>query len=243
VKGHFAGLMANLCLPGGASGDIVRAGFVMRESQSKSRIAVGSVVDRLLDTFGLFALSCGGAVFALDSQKWLGGPLPKIGLLFLAGVTGIVLFPFIARRMSGISVVSKVMDAVDGYRQAPGKLALCLLMSLAVQSAFIGCNIALAAASGIHVPTAAWFFAWPLAKLFAMLPISMGGLGVREASLAALLSGFGAPAAKVVGVGLVWQTVLITSGLLGGATVFLSTKALESKATPKPFPRVEGADS
>jgi uncharacterized membrane protein YbhN (UPF0104 family) len=61
-----------------------------------------------------------------------------------------------------------------------------------------------------------WFLVWPLAKLAGLLPISLGGLAVREATLAALLAPFGVPIALGVVCSLLWQTVLIAGGLLGG---------------------------
>jgi uncharacterized membrane protein YbhN (UPF0104 family) len=100
-----------------------------------------------------------------------------------------------------------------------------------VQSAFIGLNIALATEGAIDAPIAAWFFAWPLSKLISMVPISIGGLGVREASLAALMVRFGAVPAKVVAVGLLWQTILYASGLIGGITLLMSAKLRLGMAT------------
>jgi uncharacterized membrane protein YbhN (UPF0104 family) len=112
-----------------------------------------------------------------------------------------------------------------------GRLALCLLLSIAVQVAFIAATIRLADIAGVVAPVAAWFFAWPLSKLIATLPISVAGLGVREASLAGFLAPFGAPAAAVVGIGLLWQTVQITGGLLGALVVFVSARALGDRPT------------
>ncbi len=83
----------------------------------------------------------------------------------------------------------------------------------------------LARESGVIAPTAAWFFAWSTSKLLAVLPISVGGLGVREASLAALLAPFGAAPARVVAVGLLWQSILFTSGLLGGLFMMVLSRS------------------
>ena len=49
-----------------------------------------------------------------------------------------------------------------------------------------------------------------------MMPISQGGIGVREATLVALLRPFGAPPALAFAAGLVFQTILIGGGLLSG---------------------------
>jgi uncharacterized membrane protein YbhN (UPF0104 family) len=63
-------------------------------------------------------------------------------------------------------------------------------------------------------------FAYPLAKLVALAPLTQGGIGVREAALAVLLVPFGAAPVRTVAAGLVWETVVITAGLLAGAGAF-----------------------
>jgi len=230
LRAHFAGLVANLCLPGVAGGDVVRAGLVMRGADDKARIAVGSLGDRLLDSFGLLLLACAGALFAIEGRDWWAGPLPRIAGLALIGLAGLWLASVLLPRLPMTGAVAKIADAVADFRRRPGLLGCCLLLSVSVQAVFIGLNIALAAACGLAIPAAAWFFAWPLAKLLAVLPVSIGGLGVREAGLAALLAPFGASAAIVVAVGLIWQTILIAGGLLGGAALALAGRAARPSA-------------
>jgi uncharacterized membrane protein YbhN (UPF0104 family) len=121
-------------------------------------------------------------------------------------------------------LVASMSEAMTALRRRPSALAGCLCLSMSVQSCFIGVNILLAENSGLFLPAAAWFYAWPLAKLLALAPISLGGLGVREASLAALLAPLGAPPAPVVAVGLLWQSILFASGLLGGGVLLLFTR-------------------
>lgn len=121
--------------------------------------------------------------------------------------------------------MDKLGASFHALRRRPGSLALCFGLSLSIQAVFVGVNILLASQSGVAVPPAAWFFAWSVSKLLAVLPISAGGLGVREASLAALLSPFGAPAERVVAVGLVWQSILLAGGLLGGLLLMLLSRS------------------
>ena len=68
---------------------------------------------------------------------------------------------------------------------------------------------------GVTTALAAWFVAWPLSKLIAVLPISLGGIGVREAALVSLLAPYGAPREAVLASGILWQAVLIVTGLAG----------------------------
>jgi uncharacterized membrane protein YbhN (UPF0104 family) len=89
---------------------------------------------------------------------------------------------------------------------------------------------------GLDIGLAPWFVAWPLSKIIAILPISLGGIGVREAALVSLLAPFGAPSALVFASGLLWQGVLMASGLLGLAVGSLFGAA-PLPAPPSPVQR------
>jgi uncharacterized membrane protein YbhN (UPF0104 family) len=66
--------------------------------------------------------------------------------------------------------------------------------------------------------------------LVAVLPLTQGGIGLREAALVALLSPLGAPGPLVLAAGLVWEAVVITGGLIAGAVAL----ALRSRGEPPP---------
>jgi uncharacterized membrane protein YbhN (UPF0104 family) len=57
------------------------------------------------------------------------------------------------------------------------------------------------------------------------MPITQGGIGVREAALVLLLAPFGAPAARVLATGIVWEGVIIAGGLLAGLAALLLGRA------------------
>jgi uncharacterized membrane protein YbhN (UPF0104 family) len=85
-----------------------------------------------------------------------------------------------------------------------------------IQFTFIVLTALLAISCGLALPLRVWLFAWPLAKLAAILPLTQGGIGVREVALVALLAPFGAPGAVVLAAGLVWEGIIIGGGLLSG---------------------------
>ena len=221
-RAHLAGLAANLALPGVAGGDVVRAGLVMPQAQDKAQLAIGSVADRLLDTVGLLLIALVGAYVAWRPE--LGDP-QALRLLMLTGVGAVIIgfavaIPLdraLARRGGGkiFKLLARVVAVLADLARTPGLLLACLAISMAVQCLFILINVAFAQAAIVEAPTAAWFYAWSTAKIIAIAPISLGGLGVREASMAALMKPFGADPAQVVAIGLVWQTVLYASGLIG----------------------------
>lgn len=232
LRSHYSGLFTNLFLPGVAGTDVVRAGLVLRGSRNKVTIVVGSLMDRIIDSVALLLLSGTGIIF------WLGQgtagrllePITNIAIFFAFTLGGLYLIATLASKLPATGIVGQVSKALTALRRRPARLLICLGLSLAVQSAFIALNIALASAGGLAVDVASWYFAWPLAKLMAIVPISIAGLGVREATLAGLLLPFGAAPALVVAAGLLWQTILISVGLVGGLTVLLTTKFMRRAA-------------
>ena len=239
LRAHFGGLSANLCLPGVAGGDVVRVALLFPHVQDRTRLALGSLADRLIDTIGLLILAMGGLVFTLrefaSGRTLLLSIIAILALAVLAAVIGLSLYPVILRRLKRggrlHKVAEKIGAGIGALLREPLALLLCLALSMTVQGAFIGVNIALAQAVGVAVPIAAWFFAWPLSKIIASLPLSLAGLGVREASLAGFLAPLGAAPASVIATGLLWQTILFATGLIGGAILVLCGIGL-APATP-----------
>lgn len=234
LRAHFGGLVANLWLPGVAGGDVVRGALLYRQVSDTTRLTLGSIADRLVDTLGLLLIAAAGLLLVVGDVAPPRDLLLGIGIALAAGAAGVAAVvrasPLLLRRLPPGSrlhgIGARVVDGVGALRRQPLRLLLCLILSMAVQIAFVAANISLAAAAGVEAPIAAWFFAWPLSKLIATLPISAGGLGVREASLAGFLAPFGAPAAAVVATGLVWQSILLAGGVLGALILFLSNRAL-----------------
>lgn len=222
LRAHAAGLCANLCLPSIVGGDVVRAGLAVRTTGHLEAVALGSLADRLVDTTALVGIAAAGAMF-------VAGPARASAITVLTGV-GVVLAiavvaAFVVVRAAPIGraparlqrVVEKARDALAALFAAPGAAAVALGLSLAIQGGFVGLNLVLARAIGIELPTTTWMFAWPLAKLVALVPVSLGGIGVREVALVAFMAPFGVGATQAVAQSVAWETVLIVAGLLSGA--------------------------
>ncbi len=224
MRAHGAGLFANLCLPSIIGGDVVRAGLVMRRHRRYENIALGSLADRINDTLALLLLaSVAGMLIPHTVMQSSGAVLRSIALILFAGVLGVigVIRWFPADRLPGkfASILLRFRNALELLLASPGIALLAFLLSTSIQAGFVLLNVQLAEAMGIDAPVAAWMFAWPLAKLIALAPISLGGIGVREVAIAGIMSSFGLDAARVVAQSLSWEVVLICAGLLAGLFV------------------------
>jgi uncharacterized membrane protein YbhN (UPF0104 family) len=243
VRCYSAGLFANLCLPSIVGGDVLRMAMAGRLSGEPEGALWGGILDRLTDVLALILLIIAGSMATQQSlpeaqARLLGGGLllaASLGAatLYLIGRTPLSRWPRRLRRP-----VARSLIAVRRLSRRPGVAVLGLILSLSIQGSFVLLNAQLGAAIGIDVPLAVWFLAWPLAKFAGLLPISLGGLAVREASLAGVLSPFGVPFSMGVLTSLLWQTVLIAGGLMGGATWFLLTsRDQQGGLIPTLFPR------
>jgi len=113
-------------------------------------------------------------------------------------------------------------------RRRPGRVLLAWLLGVLIQGTFIVLNALLAISCGLFLPLRVWLFAWPLAKLAALVPLTQGGMGIREAVLVALLLPFGAASSLSLAAGLIWEGVIISGGLIAGGTAFV-LRHLEEK--------------
>ena len=112
--------------------------------------------------------------------------------------------------------LARLRHALKSVSRRPRVLLAGWLAGTFVQATFLVLTAQLAISCGLQLPLRVWLFAWPLAKLAAVLPLTQGGIGVREAALVALLAPFGAAGHLVLAAGLVWEGVVIAGGLVAG---------------------------
>lgn len=218
---YFAGLFGSLFLPSLIGGDLLRAGLAMRLGRSKAAVLLGSLLDRVVDLAALALLAGTGALLVpreLDERSrriflLLGAAaaVAAVAVVVVVALLPVRRFSFrMRRRFARLRVAGRSMA------RKPYVVAASLSLAVVAQLIFINLSIRLAEACGLALMFRAWLFAWPLAKLSAALPITQGGIGVREAALAALLLPFGAPAALTVAAGLAWEAVIISGALVAG---------------------------
>lgn len=231
---YFYGLFGNLFLPSVVGGDLVRTGMAVRHVEEKEQIIIGSIVDRLLDVCSLLAIFILGV---MQTAETISGQHRKILvmicsilLFLLMGCITFALIPIperIPEKILGMIVRTRLVIRylIKNPVYALGSFSLSVLM----QGSFVLLNAFLGSICGIKISVLTWFIIWPLAKISALVPISLGGIGVREVALAALLSPFGVLYTTAIGYGFVWEAVLIAGSLIGFAISHLSIKDILSK--------------
>ncbi len=229
---YTGGLFAMLFLPSIIGGDVVRLAVGLRRSPNPAAVFAGNVADRFLDMSaqaGLLLLGIlllpGSVPAGLRSQA-------RHAVYWLAGIAivVIILFALLYRPLVGGRSIrfrrwlARLRFALRSVSRRPRILFFGWMLATAIQMTFLTLTAQVAVYCGLLLPLRDWLFAWPLAKLAALLPLTQGGIGIREAALVALLSPFGAAAHLVLASGLVWDGVVILGGLMAGIVAFLLSR-------------------
>lgn len=221
IRCYAAGLFANLCLPTVVGGDVVRAALAARATGRPEAAFFGSAADRAIDIAVTGLLIAVGGVLSRDSFPGWAGELLAVGVLVVAiGMFAFV--PLLLRRRLNRwprkirRPVARSLVVLRRMSRSPRTAITAAAISLAMQGGFVLLNAYIGRSVGITVSLSVWFFVWPLAKIAGLLPISLGGLAVRDATLAALLAPAGVPVTLGIVTALIWQSIMISGGLVGG---------------------------
>jgi len=109
---------------------------------------------------------------------------------------------------------------IDAFRQAPRLMLQLAILSVGLQLLRVFEGIFLAVALGVDVELAYLFVIIPAGVLVTMLPISLGGLGVREAMYVALFGAIGVDAASAFTLSFVNFLLVVVVLLLPGAVLY-----------------------
>ena len=228
-KLYLEGMFFSLCLPSSIGGDVVKAMRLGANARERF-LAAGSVfADRLT---GLAALCVICATGFLARSWQLGLP----AALFLgAGVSLAALVSFLvgqwflrwnSTRLERIPKLGTILAELNEYNHKPGVVFRAIGWSFIVQLTNVAMVWLLGRGIELSVPASSYFIAVPAVALASTLPLSVNGVGVREGGLALLLQPDGLTEEQGVALGLLWFSITMASGLMGGLA-FLAERSRE----------------
>lgn len=231
VRFYMAGMFGNLWLPTSVGGDSLRAYLVSQETPNLSlaEAAASVLVERLTGFLALLAIAgIGLTLTGLNNGQGLLLMVGGLGLVALVLLCWVVM-KGLEHKSTHVLVqkLGRVRQQVSYYMdpELRAQLALALGLSLAFQLSQVLLNIYLAGIVGLDLPWLTFFWLCPLLALSGLLPIGIGGLGVREGAALALLSGSALVATEghILGWSLLWQVTVWLSSLPGG--LFLKARS------------------
>ncbi|MET0392837.1 MAG: lysylphosphatidylglycerol synthase transmembrane domain-containing protein [Chitinophagaceae bacterium] len=158
TKLYWLGMFYNLLLPGSISGDAYKVILLTRRYQVPYRKTTAAVLlDRFSGLLGLALILAAYGVVVLDglyTAAAVGGAL-----------LGVAVFYFIVRRY--------LADFLASFFPT-------LFWGLLVQGSQVVCTYLIMAALGIPVHATGYVFIFLVSSVAAVLPLTVGGLGIRE---------------------------------------------------------------
>jgi glycosyltransferase 2 family protein len=220
----FVGMFTNLFVPGLLGGDAARSVYLGRRHDRMGEAIASVVADRGVGLLGLFWLAAVAAMslnFASIPSSVI-TPMVVVGAIALAGFLSapllarmIHLMPRPIRRAGGI---------VAPYLHNPAALIPAIALSIVLQIALAVGQYLLAVGLGMTVPLSLFIFCVPVANVFASLPLTLNGLGIRESAYLLLFGMAGMRKEDAIALGLLWFAATMAGGLTG-AIAFVTTPA------------------
>jgi len=199
----FVGLFYNLMLPSAIGGDVAKAFHAYKHSGKKIESATSVMLDRMLGFVATILMACIGLM--CFSQEVENAYIDTA----VYGALGVLVFFFVffasrrfARLFKGLARLipseklklrlAEIYHAIYGYRHHKGPVLVAILLSFVGQAVFISTNYWLTLSLGADISYWKFFILIPVISIVSMAP-SIGGLGVREASVLYLFSRYLSP--------------------------------------------------
>jgi len=199
---YLIGIFFNLFMLGSTGGDVVKIFYIFREAPAQKSAAFTSVVvDRVVGLMALILLTAGLVLLKFQwltsnevAANYVYALLAVLaaaigGLGFVVVITWLNLAHKLPQWTPLRAKLIEVSDALQTYGRTPGTLAVAFAISIVGHCTFFFVFFLLALAFGANVPWVEFFSIMPIVATFTALPITFGGLGVREKLFEHLLGG------------------------------------------------------
>jgi uncharacterized membrane protein YbhN (UPF0104 family) len=243
IRPFAISFVLNLLLPTAIAGDALRTWVVGRESGRLLGAATATIVDKLTALTCLFVVAWAAYVVDRDAVPdavvvvfaWLTAGLVAGAALAALAAAGVrpILHRLPERAALMIRESWRMLRGWAGSRQL---VASVVVLGLAYQALVVVVLVLAAKTVGVDLAFALAAVSAAIVLLATLIPVSVGGLGIREGGFVLLLGQAGVDAADATLLSLLSaMTVLLTSAAVAGATYLSAAfRPGEAKASPVP---------
>jgi uncharacterized protein (TIRG00374 family) len=229
---YFVGLFYSQILPGQLAGEAVKAYRLGADTAGVDQAAASVLVDRLTGLIGLLVVAVAGIAFsgAVSAQRQQYLLLLVIGLAaMIAALFAIRFEPFYRGIVATNGRMEKLPGRIGGlakgvhrllaawHEYANDYLSLSLATILGIVFQLIGALIVAILAAGLGYPIDYVDACWVLGvvSVAVLLPVSVGGLGVREMSFVGMLHLLQVPTNSGLALGLICSALTLVGAMIG----------------------------
>lgn len=235
-KFYMVGMFLNNFIPGGLGGDIVK-GYRLHQTINNPNLAIVSVfLERLTGLVGLTVLAVAVSPFNLVKLQSQTALLAVAGsALFLLLLMLVIWCPPMARLNLWLSKklfpkalgekIAQLYMALYSFRNHRRTLLGATAVSTVLQLMFAIYYALAAKALHIDVDPIYFILFLPAITIVTMVPLSIGGLGIREGVMIGLFGSVGVSSADVLSISLSVYSINLLLSLFGGLMMFERRKA------------------
>ena len=226
LRYYFIGLFFNNFFVSNMGGDFFRLYYISKSAKNGAAAVSTVFLDRFLGFSMLTVLAVLGGLYWMGIQGM--GKIWPVLLALLALWAGLLLVLFnrnLGKLLHGVlswfvpekflTKLTAVYNLINEFNQRKKTMLLLIGISLVIQLSRVSIHFIAGRALGVHVSFLAFMVFVPLIALLASLPISIGGLGVREQSGVLLFQRVGVPMQQVVPMELLAYVLTILASLPG----------------------------
>ena len=235
TRHYLASLFVGSTLPSTIGGDVLRVSRASNDVGSPTAFA-SVVLERLTGFIALPLLVVAGFVVQpslIDHERtWIALLVAGITFTVLVLILYIAGHPRIAGRFAErenwTRFIGAVHTGVDRVRREPSRAFSVLGTAVIYQLSVVAVFALVFRALDLDVPLAAVLALTPAVLMIQVLPISIGGLGVREGAIAFFFHSWDVNARQALAAGLLWFGALVVVSMLG-APAFLRHSSVGAK--------------
>ena len=232
----YLGLFANNFLPTGMGGDVVKILRMRSRKLSGKRLLAASIMDRTIGLAG--AMIIGVTALSVSESALLQGAPQGLLLAILITIPAAFaifystpiasLLKRLEARFKGHRTVTELMltlDQLQSFRHASGPIMRALVLTLVLQFLVALCYYLLGLALGAQLGIFTYLVMIPVLFVASNLPISIGGLGVRESMFITLMLASGMQQQTAIGISVLYLAALLALTLPGGFMLLKQRKS------------------
>jgi uncharacterized membrane protein YbhN (UPF0104 family) len=222
----------NNFLPSNVGGDVIRIRDTAPAARSTTLAATVVLVDRGLGVMGLVLIAALGATMAADlhgnrvlpiwpSWLWAGlavGAAVAVPAMYSPAALGRLLRPLTLLHPEWVGEkIQTLTETLMRFRDKPSSLVGCFGGAVVVQALVVAFYLTVVHALNIPVTATDLAVIVPLSLVVQMLPVSVNGFGVREATFSFYFTRVGLPVESAVLLSLVAAGLTMIHSLSGAA--------------------------
>jgi len=236
LPAYYLGLFCNNFLPTSMGGDVVRIAKLKSEGLNFQQLIFSTLADRVIGLISIIIMGILGINFSISIRNNIDDQ--SLVFINIASTIAILLFlaAFNARLRSWI--LANLVQKLIPWTKINNFLVYChqnlsvlianrimpvsILLSLVSQLLIVVTYYLISLSLGVNLSFLDYVLVVPVIALVSSLPITVGGLGLREGALVFLLGTIGVSTALGVSISLLYLSVLIFVTLPGGILLVVS---------------------